>query len=103
MTLNEKIEQLQSLFTQRAAIDQQIAILIGQSAEQPLPKKRGRRKWGQKAADAEPGKHKGRPRKLREYRCLNCGNTFKSNLPKIDAYCPNTTCNKSTPIEEVAS
>lgn len=35
------------------------------------------------------------------YRCFGCGKQFKSNLPKLDAYCPQPTCNKMTDIEEV--
>ncbi len=29
------------------------------------------------------------------------GRAFKSVLPKLDAYCPQPTCNKSTELEEI--
>lgn len=39
--------------------------------------------------------------RIKEYRCLGCGQTFKSTLSKLDAYCPGKSCNKTTELEEV--
>jgi hypothetical protein len=51
---------------------------------------------------AKERKHNQVPLKeINGYRCLNCGHTFKSILPKLEAYCPKPTCNKADELEEI--
>lgn len=47
-------------------------------------------------------KHEVPLKEINEFRCLNCGKTFKTILPKLDAYSPMPGCNKSSELEEVA-
>src|ERR1043165_8242941 len=97
------VSRVRELCRQIDALESELAELIMgrrilDTPGEPIRKRRGRKPKG--VVDQEE-RRKGRPRKLRQYRCLNCGQTFTSNLPKLDAYCPGHACNKSTDIEEV--
>lgn len=40
-------------------------------------------------------------KEIHGYRCTNCGKTFKSILPKLDAYCPMPSCSKASDLDEI--
>jgi predicted Zn-ribbon and HTH transcriptional regulator len=89
--LDGKIRKLKALFTEHERIEDEIAAVLSEgfvnSGEiRKLRKKRGR-KPKQQISYSEK-RPMGRPRKVREYLCADCGHSFKSNLPLIDAQCP---------------
>ena len=56
--------------------------------------------WANRAG--KPTKHhQVQLKEIHGYRCLNCGRRFKSVLPKLDAYCPQPTCNRMSELEEI--
>jgi len=99
------VGQVRELCRQIDALESELAELIGSrrssDASIVTPRKRRGRKPRVEARIDQAERRKGRPRKLRQYRCLDCNQVFTSNLPKLDAYCPGPACNKATNIEEI--
>lgn len=78
MTIQEKIARLQQLFTQRADIDREIEILLGNIPEV-------KKAVAKKVIESKPVKEHGKPWSKKHDKCVSCGST--ENRHKSGGYC----------------
>jgi len=91
--MEEKIEILKSLFSQRDVIDRQIAEIIGGEPKKRTPKSR-------KEAVKPKRKNAKRPKQTKEvdYRCEDCQTDFSSDAHYLSVRCPECSSNSPKPM-----